>query len=77
MLRDLLPEESNILRFQELFDIIADETPGRDILLWVFRNPRLSPEEYPENTSLQRRLKKFFLGGGQFLEGRGILRLPL
>lgn len=77
LLKDLLPETSNILRFQELFDIMPDSTPGRDVLLWVFKNPRLPKENYPENTSLQRKLKQFFLNGGEFLEGKGYLRLPL
>ena len=77
ILKDLLPETSNILRFQELFDIEADEIPGKDVLLWVFRNPKLPREDYPENTSLQRKLKQFFLEGGEFLEGKGYLRLPL
>ena len=77
LLKDLLPEGSNILRFQELFDILPDETPGNDVLLWVFKNPRLPREDYPENTSLQRKLKQFFLNGGQFTEGLGYLRLPL
>lgn len=76
LLKQFLPEDSNILRFQELFDITSDTVPGKDVLLWVFKNPRLRVEEYPENTSLQRNLKQFFLGGGQFLEGRGYLRLP-
>ena len=75
MLRDFLPEGSNILRFQELFDIESDTVPGRDVLLWVFKNPKLPVEDYPENTSLQRKLKHFFLDGGQFLEGKGYLRL--
>jgi len=73
-LKEFLPEDSNILRFQELFDIGQDELPGRDVLLWVFKNPKLPPEAYPENTSLQRKLKRFFLEGGQFLEGKGYLR---
>ena len=77
MLRDFLPEDSNILRFQELFDVTADTVPGKDILLWVFKNPRLPREDYPEKTSLQRKLKQFLLEGGQFLEGKGWLRLPL
>lgn len=76
-LKELLPEISNILRFQELFDIEPVGIPGNDVLLWVFKNPRLPREEYPENTSLQRKLKHFFLNGGQFLEGKGYLRLPL
>ena len=77
MLREFLPEQSNILRFQELFDITADTVPGRDVILWVFKNPKLPVEQYPENTSLQRKLKQFFRSTGQFLEGRGFLRLPL
>jgi hypothetical protein len=77
MLYDYLPSNSNILKFQEMFDVELDTVPGRDILLWVFKNPKLPPEEYPENTSLQRKLKQFFLNGGQFLDGKGYLRLPL
>ena len=75
LLKDFLPEDSNILRFQKLFDITADTVPGNDILLWVFKNPRLPKEDYPENTSLQRKLKQFFLSGGAFLEGTGYLNV--
>ena len=77
LLIDFLPEGSNILRFQELFDITPDQIPGKNVLLWVFKNPRLPKEEYPEETSLQRKLKQFFLDGGEFLEAKGYLRLPL
>jgi hypothetical protein len=76
-LQALLPETSNILRFQELFDMVPEATPGRGVLLWVFKNPKLPMEEMPENTSLQRKLKQFFLNGGEFLDGKGYLRLPL
>lgn len=77
MLKDYLPEGSNILRFQEMFDMLPDATPGKGVLLWVFKNPKLPLEELPENTSLQRKLKAFFLSGGEFLDGKGYLRLPL
>ena len=76
-LREFLPEGSNILKFQEMFDMEPGGTPGNGVLLWVFKNPKLPLEEMPENTSLQRKLKRFLLDGGQFLEGRGFLRLPL
>lgn len=76
-LKEFLPETSNILRFQELFYIEPEGIPGNDVLLWVFKNPRLPREDYPEHTSLQRKLKQFFLNDGQFLEGKGYLRLPL
>lgn len=74
LLKDFLPEGSNILKFQEMFDLEPDGTPGNDVLLWVFKNPKLPKEELPENTSLQRSLKQFLLNGGQFLEGTGYLR---
>lgn len=77
LLQAMLPEGSNILRFQELFAIQPDDVPGKDVLLWVFKNPKLPMDELPENTSLQRKLKQFFRDGGQFLEGKGWLRLPL
>ncbi len=77
LLKDFLPAGSNILRFQELFDIEIEGIPGNDVLLWVFKNPKLPKEDYPENTSLQRKLKQFFLSGNQFLEGTGYLRLPV
>ena len=77
MLKDFLPEGSNILRFQELFDIDPEGTPDDGVVQWVFRNPKLAPRDFPENTSLQRKLKQFFLAGGRFLEGKAILRRPL
>lgn len=73
-LKDMLPETSNILLFQEMFDIEPEGYPGNDILTWVFKNPDLPKEEYPENTSLQRKLKTFLLEGKQFCNGRGYLR---
>lgn len=76
-LKDFLPENANILRFQELFDVEPEGIPGKDVLLWVFKNPRLPREEYPEHTSLQRKLKGFLLNDGLFLEGIGYLRLPV
>ena len=77
LLKDFLPEGSNILAFQQLFDLSPETNPGNDVILWVFKNPKLPKEAFPENTSLQRRLKAFFLQGGQFLEGKGYLRLPV
>ena len=77
LLKDMLRPDSNILRFQEMFDMDSEATPGTGVLLWVFKNPKLPKEDLPENTSLQRTLKQFFLSGGQFLDGKGFLRLPL
>lgn len=77
LLKDFLPAGSNILRFQEMFDMDPEATPGTGVLLWVFKNPKLPKEDFPENTSLQRKLKRFFLDGGEFLDGKGYLRIPV
>lgn len=74
LLQGFLPEQSNILRFQQLFDIQQDQKPGTGVLLWVFKNPRLPVEQYPENTSLQRKLKAYFRQGGSFFDGAGWLK---
>ena len=75
MLKDFLGPDSNILHFQELFTIEQVPDPCKDVLLWVFKNPKLPAADFPEDTSLQRKLKAFFLNGGQFREGRGYLIL--
>lgn len=77
LLKDFLPENANILRFQDMFDMEPEGIPGNGVLLWVFKNPKLPLEELPENTSLQKKLKRFLLDGGQFLDGKGYLRLPV
>lgn len=73
VLGELLPPHSNILRFQSSFDIRTLSTPNQGVILWVFKNPKLPPEQYPEDTSLQRALKAFLLGGGTFWDARGVL----
>lgn len=68
----LLPEGSRILAFQRSFRIRPREDDC-EFALWVFKNPDLPPERYPEDTSLQRRLKAFVLSGGKFVGGDGTL----
>lgn len=75
ILKDFLSEDSNILRFQEMFDMVPELFPRDCFLTWVFKNPNLPKEELPENTSLQRKLKKFLLDGGQFADGMGYLKI--
>ena len=73
-LRELLPPDSNILAFQRAFDITPLPTSSTGVILWVFKNPKLSPEDYPEDTTLQRNLKAWLLGGRVFPDARGFLR---
>ncbi len=73
-LKKLLPETSNVRRFRELFhgfEYYPDDTGYR---LWVFRNPDLAPKDFPEDTTLQRNMKKFVLHGGKVGASHGFLR---
>lgn len=72
-LHELLPPGSNILAFQRSFSITPLPTPSTGVILWVFKNPKLPPEQYPENTTLQRNLKAHLLAGKPFPNARGFL----
>ena len=72
-LSQLLPQDSNILKFQRFFRITPLDTPSTGVLQWVFKNPHLPVEQFPENTSLQRKLKAYLLDGGTFVDGKGYL----
>ncbi len=74
-LKKVLLPGSNILAFQELFDIeILGEDKEGEYKVWVFKRPDLLLTDLPEDTSLQRRLKGFLLSGGEVLEARGYLK---
>ncbi len=69
----LLPATSRILAFQRSFTIQTLENPTASYARWVFKDPKMAPADYPENTSLQRSLKAHILGGGSFADARGVL----
>lgn len=72
-LQGMLPETSGILYFQSLFDLEPDEDPG-EVKLWVYGREDIPDETLPENTTLQRNLKKFLLEGNRFRSGKGLLK---
>ena len=72
-LSELLPPDSNILAFQRSFRITPLPTPSTGVILWVFKNPRLSPADYPEKTTLQRNLKAYLRSGRIFPDASGFL----
>ena len=74
-LREVLSPGSRILAFQELFDIhVRGEDTAGEYKQWVFKRSDLPLTELPENTSLQRRLKGYLLGGGKMMDADGRLR---
>ena len=74
-LKECLPRTSRIRSFQEDF-VITETFPERmDFLTWVYKRPDIPLEELPENTSLQRELKRYLLKGGKVGETAGVLAL--
>lgn len=72
-LKKCLKKDSNIIRFQNLFVIEKMDYESMDFMEWVFKNPNLTFDELPENTSLQRNMKKYLIEGGIVGEGTGRL----
>lgn len=70
----LLPADSNIVRFQRMFDIIGVEPESEAWREWVFRRNPAPIAELPEDTSLRRAVKSHLLNGGAIGSGVGVLR---
>lgn len=72
-LSEILPSDSNILWFQSLFEIVRDykSTQAEER---VFGFASDNPDNYPENTSLQRRMKEALKAGKTLTAGVGVGR---
>lgn len=74
-LREFLPENSNIIAFQKKYTLYAGETEGIDVFNFVFKMQYTKEVDYnsmPEDTSLQRALKKLYLDGKYIYEYEGV-----
>jgi len=70
-----LDEKSNIIKFQNLFDIKPSKNGIEDILNFVFKLKKCENyDELSENTSLQKCIKEFLKNGGIIYEGYGELK---
>lgn len=74
-LKELLPESSNILKFQNLFTITETNKTAADFMMWIFKKPDIPVENLPEETSLQRNVKEYLMTGGQIGEGKGYIKI--
>jgi len=75
VLKPLLSRESNILSFQERFDIIEENQDDKEFLEWLFQAP--ADTEYsnlPSVTSLQKRVKTLLQNGRTVGSAYGILK---
>ena len=74
-LADILKPGSNLLEFQRPYKKYPSHTKGEDVLNFVFKMKFTSYEDLPEDTSLQRALKKIYLSGGYLYEYCGIFTI--
>ena len=73
-LKDILPETSHIIMFQNAFSVRAINENGMEFMEWVYKRKDIPFKELPENTSLQRNMKQYLLKGGKIGEALGVLR---
>lgn len=71
VLRELLSPESAILKFQDLYQVYTTD-PFRQAEERVFGFITDDPALYPENTSLQKKMKQYLLSGKPVPEGIGV-----
>ena len=72
-LREILPETSNIIRFQKMYHIVEVHYDFPQAEERVFGEIRENKDAYLEENSLQRGLKQYLLAGKKVGIGRGII----
>ena len=63
-LRDMLSVNSNILNFQNRFEIFDEGEVDTEFIEWLFNTKSTDYKSFPEKTSLQKKMKKHLLFGG-------------
>ncbi|MGN0331652.1 MAG: acyltransferase domain-containing protein [Lachnospiraceae bacterium] len=70
-LRDILPETSNIIRFQKMFEIVKVHYTFPQAEQRIFQDIREDKENYPEDTLLRRKAKEYICCGNNIGIGIG------
>ena len=74
-LKEHLNQDSKILLFQSYFNLLEFDENNFDIYEWVFKSTKeVQFPDLPENTSLQRSIKKSLLNGRWIGKGLSILK---
>ncbi|MCL2517342.1 MAG: acyltransferase domain-containing protein [Oscillospiraceae bacterium] len=73
-LRYWLGEDSNIIKFQRDYTLV-NEFPSDGTITFLFLLKRENPDDYPEDTSLRRKVKAFIKSGGILTGGYGVMSL--
>ena len=69
----LLSQDSKILAFQHRFKIQEADYSDTDYIEWVYKTRDVPIADLPEDTGLQRNMKRHLLNGGRIGTGYGIL----
>lgn len=69
-----LGEETNIIRFQKFFEIVAVDYEIPEGEERIFGRLQENPENYEETTRLQKKAKEYLMQGGKLGGGLGILK---
>lgn len=74
-LKPLLSEQSNILSFQNRFDIIQEDKEDKEYIEWLFQVPAETEyEKLPAKTDLQKKVRELLLNGKTVGSAYGIMR---
>ncbi len=76
-MKELLGGKSNIIAFQNLFEIDTVDYDATWYMGWIFPGSECVDEELPEKTLLQRNMKKYLLAGKKFGIAKGHLTAKL
>jgi len=70
----MLNEKSNIVSFQNRFEIFDEGDVDMEFIEWLFYTKSIDLQKLPEETSLQRNVKKHLLSGGVIRNAYGKLK---
>lgn len=73
-LRGMLGNHSNIINFQDRFEIVNEGEAGIEFIEWLFHTKSTNYNTLPENTSLQINMKKHLLAGGVIRNAYGRIK---
>lgn len=73
-LQNMLNKKSNIVRFQNRFEIVNEGEVDMEFIEWLFHTKATDLQKLPEKTSLQRNVKKHLLSGGVIRSAYGKLK---
>lgn len=74
-LKNILPEDSRIVQFQNLFSIYKTDNEERQAEERIFGFLSDDLHDYPENTSLQKAVKSYMLTGKPVIMGSGVRQI--